>query len=196
MKINNLVLTLLSLLFVSGSVFAEDIEVGCLHGDCVNGRGTLVEVTERGEVRYVGAFVNGLYDGYGRLTFVDEGLFYKGRWKQGEKSGYGVLWDSENNVYMGAWLNDRRNGTGGQFYRVEGWVEGSHGEPWLKENTENYTGEFKNGVFYGYGTYRWADGVKYIGEWAANKKHGKGYFDYGTGMRSNREFEFDVAVFN
>jgi len=79
---------------------------------------------------------------------------------------------------------------------VQGWKEDRYTENWLKENSENYYGQFKNDVFYGEGTYRWEDGTKYVGQWAANKKHGKGYFDHGTGHKAWRNFEFDKRIFD
>ena len=179
----------------SGFVNAANDELGCIRGDCENGSGTLVKIAERGKTIYRGEFADGQYHGYGRLTYEDEKTVYKGNWQLGKKSGRGILWDNENNVYMGRWRNDRRNGQGSQFFSVKDWVEDIHGESWLMENAENYTGEFKNDVFYGQGTYRWTDGTKYIGAWAANKKHGSGYFDYGNGIRSERKYEFDVKVF-
>jgi hypothetical protein len=196
---NNRVLTYLLVAMTSsfaGLTFAiEDDELGCIIGNCENGRGTLVSITDHGETHYAGNFTNGQHHGYGVLTYVDEGTVYKGNWVLGKKNGRGILWDRDKNVYMGQWRNDRRNGTGSQFFTVTDWVEDEHGEEWLKDNTENYTGGFKNDVFFGQGTYRWADGTRYVGAWVANKKHGEGYFDFGNNIRSYRKFEFDVKIF-
>jgi len=175
---------------------ADDDELGCISGDCTTGKGTLVEETERGLRTYRGDFVNGKFHGFGRLSYNDEGEHYKGRFRNGVKHGRGTLWDKEGNVYMGQWQNDRRNGMGLQAFRVQDWEEDKYTETWLRENTENYFGEFKNDVFYGEGTYRWEDGTKYVGSWAANKKHGRGYFDHGTGHKAWRTFEFDERVYD
>lgn len=175
---------------------ANDVELGCISGDCTTGKGTLVEETERGLRTYRGDFVDGKFHGYGRLSFDDEGEFYKGRFMLGKKWGRGTLWDKEGNIYIGEWRNDRRNGTGMQAFKVKNLQEDRYTETWLKENTENYYGEFKNDVFYGQGTYRWDDGTLYVGPWAANKKHGKGYFDYGTGYKAWRNFEFDKRIYD
>lgn len=175
---------------------AEPDELGCIRGDCENGDGTLAEMTATGKRVYVGAFKLGKFDGYGRLTHEGERWTYKGQWRNGMKQGRGIFWDRENNVYIGQWRNDRRNGQGTQAFKVEGWREDRYTELWLRDNTENYTGSFQNDVFYGEGTYRWLDGTKYVGEWAANKKHGSGYFDYGLGRVAPRKFEFDRRVFD
>jgi len=183
-------------LLLAPLVQAASDELGCISGECETGKGTLVEETGRGLRTYRGDFVDGKFHGFGRLTYNDEGEHYKGRFMIGKKWGRGTLWDSDGNIYMGEWRNDRRNGTGLQAFNVEDWKEDRYTENWLKENTENYFGEFKNDVFYGEGTYRWEDGTLYVGHWAANKKHGKGYFDHGTGHKAWRNFEFDKRVFD
>ena len=186
----------LLLLFAPLLQAASRDEVGCITGDCANGKGTLVEETERGLRTYRGDFIDGKFHGFGRLTYEDEREHYKGRFMSGKKWGRGTLWDRNGNIYMGEWRNDRRNGSGLQAFKVQGWKEDRYTENWLKENSENYHGQFKNDVFYGEGTYRWEDGTKYVGQWAANKKHGKGYFDHGTGHKAWRNFEFDKRIFD
>lgn len=187
---------LLSLFLGSQVLAADKDELGCLSGDCITGKGTLVEETDRGLRTYRGDFLNGEFHGFGRLTYNDEGEHYKGRFRNGKKEGRGTLWDKEGNVYMGQWRNDRRNGMGVQAFRVADWSEDKYTEEWLRENTENYYGEFQNDVFFGEGTYRWEDGTKYVGNWVANKKHGRGYFDHGTGYKAWRTFEFDERIYD
>tara|TARA_R110000824_G_scaffold315042_1_gene501982 strand:- start:6309 stop:6968 length:660 start_codon:yes stop_codon:yes gene_type:complete len=194
---------LLFLNFPCLAMAANDVEIGCLRGDCISGYGILVEETERGLTHYRGEFREGQYHGNGRLEFLDGGEIYKGNWMLGKKQGRGTMinrsdsWSLTNkvfDVYVGNWRNDRRNGQGTQAYAVKDWVEDRNTASWLVENTENYTGNFLNDIISGQGTYRWSDGTKYTGGWAANKKHGRGYFDFGTGLRSERIFEFDVQV--
>ncbi len=184
-----------------GTYAADEDEIGCLRGDCINDYGILVEETERGLTRYRGEFRNGRYHGRGRLEYLNGSEIYKGNWVLGKRQGRGTMWNrsqswsSTNNVYdvyIGNWRNDRRNGRGTQAYMIRDWVEDRNTENWLVNNTENYTGEFIDDIFNGEGTYRWADGTKYTGGWAAGKKHGRGFFDFGTGIRSERIFEFDV----
>jgi|TARA_B110000305_G_C19182714_1_gene512745 hypothetical protein len=189
-------LLLLGVYLSSAVLAAKDDELGCISGDCVDGNGTLVEETERGLRTYRGDFLNEKFFGFGRLTFNDEGEVYEGRFMNGKKHGRGTLWTKKGDVYMGNWRNDRRNGTGMQAFHVENFKEGRFTEDTLKKNTENYYGEFKNDVFFGEGTYRWEDGTQYVGKWAANKKHGRGYFDYGTGHKAWRTFEFDKRVYD
>ena len=179
-----------------GTLAAVGDELGCLTGDCQNGVGTLVARGEQGLIRYSGAFVNGIYHGFGKLEQFDQRLTYKGNFVAGLRNGRGTQWDRDSNVYIGLWRNDRRNGQGLQAYKVQGWSEDKYTENWLATNTENYQGTFLNDNLDGQGTYRWPDGVKYTGGWAANKKHGRGYFLYPTGLRSDRIFNFDARVYD
>ena len=54
-----------------------------------------------------------------------------------------------------------------------------------------YTGDFKNDMFHGKGTYTWATGDKYIGEWAENMKHGKGSVVWSDGKTYDSDFDKD-----
>jgi len=171
-------------------------ELGCVSGNCEKGVGTFVEETPDGLRRYQGEFDNGKFHGFGKLELLDKKITYKGNFQNGLKSGRGTEWDRENSVYVGQWRNNRRNGTGVQAFRVEDWKEDKYTENWLSRNAENFQGTFRNDNFDGTGTYRWPDGVTYTGGWAANKKHGRGYFLYPTGLRSDRIFEFDERVYD
>lgn len=202
-KMVKTVLLVMLLIFSWPGYSAEEDEIGCLRGDCISDYGILVEVTERGLTHYRGEFREGQYHGNGRLEYLSGGEIYKGNWMIGKKQGRGILWSrslnwsSTNNIYdiyIGNWSNDRRNGQGTQAFMVLEWVEDRNSETWLINNAENYSGTFLNDIFMGQGTYRWADGTKYTGGWAASKKHGRGYFDFGSGIRSERIFEFDVQV--
>lgn len=193
--ITKVISTMLLFCAVGQAQAAVGDELGCLAGDCVNGTGTLVEETDMGLVRYTGKFLDGRYHGFGKLELIDQKSTYKGSFVFGQKSGRGTQWDKENNVYIGNWKKNRRNGMGLQAYKVEQWEEDKYTENWLSQHTEHFQGTFLNDNFDGDGTYRWPDGVTYTGGWAANKKHGRGYFLYNTGVRSDRRFEFDERVY-
>jgi len=194
---NLLQCALLLTCFITASVqAAKPDELGCISGDCENGIGTLVQETADGLTRYRGAFITGKYHGYGKLELVNTKTIYKGNFVYGKRQGRGTQWDRENNVYIGTWRNDKRNGEGVQAYRVEGWAEDKYTETGLvKIAKEYYQGSFLNDNFEGQGGYHWPDGVSYTGGWAVNKKHGAGYFLYPTGVRSDRVFKFDERVY-
>jgi hypothetical protein len=48
----------------------------------------------------------------------------------------------------------------------------------LKYDNMSYTGEFKDGMLYGEGTFIWEDGQTYIGSWVNNKMQGSGKLNY------------------
>ncbi len=202
-KLTKFIFLFMPLFFSAAAYAADEDEIGCLRGNCISDYSILVVETERGLTRYRGEFRQGQYHGNGRLEYLGSGEIYKGNWVRGKKQGRGIMWSrsafwsSTNNIYdiyIGNWRDDRRNGQGTQAFMILDWVEDRNSETWLINNTENYTGELLNDIFNGNGTYRWADGTKYTGGWAAGKKHGRGYYDFGTGIRSERIFEFDVQV--
>ena len=98
-------------------------------------------------------------------------------------------WDTlgEGKLYIGEWRNNKRHGTGSYFFNIPEWKENEHTEFWLKENFENYTGDFVEDHFQGKGTYRWPDGQRYEGSFFASDKHGEGVFYYTTGT-SRKQF--------
>lgn len=156
----------------------------CVRGDCVDGQGTLELHTPFGKGSYVGNFADGEFDGHGRLeiplSFTQKSV-YTGNWDQGIRSGRGTYWNGRGNLYIGQWRDDKRNGMGSYFFNLPEWHENQHTEYWLKENTENYTGEFVNDHYQGQGTFRWLNGTKYVGGFFASDKHGLGTFYYQTG---------------
>ena len=46
---------------------------------------------------------------------------------------------------------------------------------------DKYVGEFKDGGMHGQGTFAWANGDKYVGEWKDGKSHGQGTLTYADG---------------
>ena len=59
---------------------------------------------------------------------------------------------------------------------------------------ENYVGEWKDGMFYGQGTYTYANGNKYVGEWMNDMKHGQGTYTSASGRIKKGLFENDEFV--
>jgi len=46
---------------------------------------------------------------------------------------------------------------------------------------EKYVGEWKDSKKHGQGTYTWADGAEYVGEWEGNAYHGQGTLTFANG---------------
>ena len=55
-------------------------------------------------------------------------------------------------------------------------------------NGGKYVGEWRDDKKHGQGTYTWAVGNKYVGEWKDGKRHGQGTFTYANGNKYVGEF--------
>ena len=97
-------------------------------------------------------------NGYG--VFICADGEYKGEWKNGDQSGYGVKTWTDGDRYEGNWKDDEINGKG-----TYTWPDG-----------RKYEGEYQNGKKNGKGTYTWADGRKYEGEYQNGEKNGQGTY--------------------
>ena len=61
---------------------------------------------------------------------------------------------------------------------------------------DKYVGQWKDGMVNGQGTNTWADGDKYVGQWKDNKRNGQGTFTYADGRKQEGQWidnEFTVA---
>ncbi len=177
--------------------FGEVTGQRCVRGDCVAGRGALELDTPWGGGRYAGGFLDGEFHGYGRLevpiSFTEREV-YAGHWERGVRQGRGTHWNGRGRLYIGEWRGGRRHGKGSYFFDLPRWEENRHSEFWLRENTENYSGDFVNGHYQGRGVYRWADGKRYEGGFFASDKHGRGVFYYETGTRREQLWEYGDFV--
>lgn len=190
---------LLSLIMtvVSAQSLDEVTSGECVYGDCADGRGRLEFKTSFGKGFYSGNFRAGIFHGQGRLEIPISSVekeIYVGEWDQGIRKGRGTHWNGNGKLYIGQWANNKREGQGSYFINMPRWTENQNSEFWLRENTENYTGDFVNDFYHGQGTYRWPDGQKFVGKFFANKKHGKGIFYYATGTIRQQNWEYGELI--
>ena len=54
---------------------------------------------------------------------------------------------------------------------------------------DKYVGEFKDGLFYGQGTYTYVGGDKYVGQYKDGKAHGQGIYTFANGKKDVGEWE-------
>ena len=110
--------------------------LGCLEGDCENGRGVYAyskDVIYRGEFNkglpngsgsmeyangdsYTGSFVDGKRSGQGKYLFAN-GDYYDGEFAEGKRSGKGVYSFASGGVFEGEFLDDGVGGSG--LFHVE-----------------------------------------------------------------------------
>jgi len=87
-------------------------KTGCISGNCKDGKGTYV--FNDGSL-YVGEFVNGNMEGFGKLT-DKYGNIYTGYFKNNKFNGIGKFERTDGTKYIGEFKDGRRHGLGTQYY--------------------------------------------------------------------------------
>ncbi len=91
-----------------GNLQIEHGRVGCVEGDCKNGRGTYIY--KEGAAKYTGTFANGFPDGQGVIYYAN-GERYRGEWALGSFNGKGTLYLSDGTEVTGFWKSGAFMGT-------------------------------------------------------------------------------------
>ncbi|NXY62502.1 R10B2 protein, partial [Callaeas wilsoni] len=189
-----------------GSVYEGSIKDGLRHGYGVFRSGTR-------PVSYFGYWCNGKRHGKGVIYYDQEQTsWYSGEWVNNVREGWGSRCYRSGNTYEGQWEKNLRHGhgkmkwlTANQEYTGQ-WACGiQHGcgiHTWFLERMHmsqyplrnEYVGDFVKGERHGRGTFIYADGAMYSGEWDCNKKHGKGIFVFKNGHVFQGEFVNDHPV--
>ena len=192
---------------------------GCIWGDCVNGKGKFVydDSTE-----YFGSWKNGKREGKGTITKNDKtridcnwvndesvgtgtinysnGNRYEGVIKNNLANGEGIMYymnyyKKDNTTLKGVFIDDKINGTG-EYYNFT-----SDANYYYERVVETYNGNFKDGLYDGYGIYELKPAkqksskkdpvriISYEGEWKKGKKNGLGkYYDNRTSFYTVDEY--------
>lgn len=158
---------------------------------------------------YEGEWLNGLFHGQGVCYYGEQGCdhHYVGEFQKGEREGNGTMYYPNGNVYEGQWHLGKRHGHGkftwkesGTYYIGEfkdGQMSGqgeivyafSAQSPSVQFVQSNrYLGHFANSLRNGQGTFYYANGAVYKGEWHDNRKNGQGTFTSRDGRVYNSEF--------
>jgi uncharacterized caspase-like protein len=83
-----------------GSKIIEAGRMGCVDGDCVNGKGTYIYTN--GEAKYIGQFKNKLPHGRGSVLYAN-GERFIGNWENGSFNGKGTLYMTDGTTVKGFW---------------------------------------------------------------------------------------------
>ena len=85
----------------------ENGRVGCISGDCVDGKGTYVY--KGAKAKYVGTFKNGVANGRG-VCYYANGEKYEGKWANGGFNGEGTLFLLDGTNVSGYWKDGTYKG--------------------------------------------------------------------------------------
>uniref|UniRef100_A0A3Q2GD55 Radial spoke head 10 homolog B n=1 Tax=Cyprinodon variegatus TaxID=28743 RepID=A0A3Q2GD55_CYPVA len=150
-----------------------------------HGKGTVFYNKDRTSW-YKGDWVMNRIEGWGQRRYPS-GNTYTGEWRNNLKHGEGrMIWITLGQEYAGNWQNGVQNGYGTQTWLVNA----KEGAEYVRDN--QYEGDFLEGRRQGKGTFYYAGGAIYTGEWRNDKKHGKGKLT--TKMERVFECEFDDDV--
>lgn len=110
-------------------------------------------------------------------TIGELGCYEGGRDAQGNKTGLGQSIFVNGDMYIGEYVNNKREGTGTYYWAATGLI---------------YIGHWKNNQRSGLGRMVYADGGRYYGQWLLDKKNGKGRYTYPNGDAYNGEWANDL----
>src|SRR6187399_177901 len=128
-------------------------------------------------IRYVGGFLNGMYNGRGTM-FFKEGAFLTGEWKNGKLNGKGSFLTETGILYIGGFVNGVKQGKGILFYKDNGMIMGNFSNDKLNGrgiqifadgsvvSDVNYKDDKRNGMGY---QYEIKSKKLYEGEWSDDK---------------------------
>ncbi|XP_055017146.1 radial spoke head 10 homolog B, partial [Boleophthalmus pectinirostris] len=204
--VNNTMTGLGTYTWPDGSTYEGEVHYSIRHG-------TGSYNCSRNGVLYKGQWDQGKRHGKGTIYYnKDKTNWYKGDWVMNKIEGRGVRRYSSGNTYEGEWRNNLRHGEGTMKWllheqQYEGtWCNGvqhGHGKhTWILKREDGtryfqsnqYIGDFVCGQRHGQGTFYYADGAVYEGEWRNNKKHGTGKFTFKNGKVFHREFVNDQMI--
>lgn len=139
---------------------------------------------------YVGDWDHDSRHGMGTMTYANKDC-YEGQWERNERHGAGSMgWkrgtDSFVEMYDGNWDRGSPHGKGVSTY-IRPLEKGSCAAEEVEVSPRSYAppiasvinvyrGNFSRGSREGVGTFYYADGSAYEGEWKHNKKNGRGKF--------------------
>jgi hypothetical protein len=153
---------------------------GCLAGDCIGGKGVLMV---NGDI-YIGDFKNNLRHGIG-ICYYFNGSEYKGAWQGDKQHGNGALTYIDGTIRSGFWSENIYQGTSVSDIPVK---TGGPQPPAPKGN-ETFEGCLSGNCQNGRGTYLFAGGNKYVGDFENRLPNGTGKITYANGDVYEGEIE-------
>jgi len=161
-----------TIIFIFLSLFSfQLLNAQCQSGDCQNGTGVYIYPSG---AKYVGQFKNGEIHGIGACYYTD-GSKYQGEWANRFPEGRGTKTFEDGRQWTGTWQKGQPIDEKGEVI-VELFPESKIGTEEITIQTGCLSGDCETG----YGTYAYADGSKYEGDFANGKPQGTGTFTYAN----------------
>ena len=158
-------------LWPSGAVY-----VGNWDSDQRHGHGLLVDSTKNW---YIGNFQQDSFNQGRSGLFLENGDFYVGENKQGERFGQGFYFSANGTVFAGSWAKDLITGIGASptaGFLYLGNFSGSGFTLMSYDNGDIYIGEAYAGKRQGKGIFLWPNGDFHSGSWDSDRQSGQGIF--------------------
>ncbi|MDA1332312.1 MAG: trypsin-like peptidase domain-containing protein, partial [Proteobacteria bacterium] len=152
-------------IFGSESQWTGAQYVGEFRDDKYHGQGTY---THANGAQYVGEFRDDKYHGQGTFTYAN-GDKYAGEWRHDKYHGQGTLTSATGDKYVGEF----RDGVAIEGPSVEEQRGAEYALPLCPQDLEVRWHNCQ-------GTYTYADGNQYVGDFRDDKKHGQGIFMFGS----------------
>ncbi|GMG16640.1 unnamed protein product [Phytophthora fragariaefolia] len=128
---------------------------------------------------YDGTWENDQRSGYGHCVISGGRETYSGQWSENVFHGIGKYTDAEGSVYEGEFVHGKKHGVG-KLVAPAAEIRSDSSE---KYQTEQYSGEWRDGCREGVGDAVFADGSRYSGQWKDDLQDGEGTFTSTQGDR-------------
>ncbi|KAE9063315.1 hypothetical protein PF010_g29047, partial [Phytophthora fragariae] len=145
--------------------------------DLRHGNGVLTSGSK--DFIYDGAWENDQRCGYGHCVISGGRETFSGQWCGNAFHGIGKYTDAEGSVYEGEFVRGKKHGVG----KLTAPVMELQSESTETHQTEQYSGEWRDGCREGVGDAVFADGSRYSGQWKDDLQDGEGTFTSAEGDR-------------
>lgn len=154
----------------NGAIYKGEFYKGMFSGF---GRLTNPDGTVQGGIWDSGRYLGEVKNQYGCISgtcqdsysiFVyDDGSYYEGNFKNGNRHGDGTFYAADGEIFSGAWSNDNINGYVTAIYNSE-----------KRDGIARYQGDMKDGNLDGFGSLIYTDNSVYYGQFKNGTRHGQG----------------------
>ena len=149
--------------------------------------------------KHEGEYKDNKRHGQGTYTWND-GQIWVGSWENNELSGYAITYYANGSINQEGIFKDGKflyaqkrtaNVSTLPTCPVSGYKNNCFGT-YNFANGSKYVGEYKENKRHGQGTLTWANGDEYVGEYKENKKHGHGTYTFANGGKYVGEWKDDI----